>query len=77
VIRYAEERQCRSQLLLAYFNEPDSKPCGICDVCTGRNKSTVKNAEFDNYERKIREVLHKEALPVDEIMAAFAKKGKN
>jgi ATP-dependent DNA helicase RecQ len=74
VIRYAEERQCRSQLLLAYFNEPDSKPCGICDVCTGRNKSTVKNAEFDNYERKIREVLHKEALPVDEIMAAFAQK---
>ena len=73
-IRYAEERQCRSQLLLAYFNEPDSKPCGICDVCTGRNKSTVNNAEFEVYEQKIRQVLLKEALPVEEIMGAFALK---
>jgi ATP-dependent DNA helicase RecQ len=74
VIQYAELRQCRSQLLLRYFDEPESKPCGICDVCTGRNKSEVKNAEFENYERKIREVLRKEALPVEEIMAAFAQK---
>jgi ATP-dependent DNA helicase RecQ len=74
VIRYAEERQCRSQLLLHYFNEPLSEPCGICDVCTGRNKSDVKNTEFENYERKIREVLRKEALPFEEILGAFSLK---
>ena len=74
VIRYAEELQCRSQLLLAYFDEPDSKTCGICDVCTGRNKSTVKNSEFEQYERKIREVLRREPLPFDEVIGAFAQK---
>lgn len=73
-IRYAEMRQCRSQLLLTYFNEPGSKACGICDVCTGRNKSDVGNTEFEQYERKIRQVLQKEALPVAEILGAFAQK---
>ncbi len=73
-IRYAETRQCRSQLLLAYFNEPDSKPCGICDVCTGRNKPELGNTEFEVYEQKIRQVLQKEPLPVEEILSAFALK---
>ena len=31
---YASQQQfCRSQLLLAYFGETDSEPCGHCDVC--------------------------------------------
>ena len=74
VIRYGAERLCRSQMLLTYFNEPDSKPCGICDVCTGRNTSNLKNSDFEIYERKIRELLRKEALPVEEIMGAFSQK---
>jgi ATP-dependent DNA helicase RecQ len=73
-IQYAEDRRCRSQMLLAYFDEPKSKTCGICDICTGRNKKEVNNDEFEAYERKIREVLRKEALPVEEIMVAFAQK---
>lgn len=74
VIRYAEERRCRSRLLLAYFDEPESETCGICDVCTGRNKSAVDSSEFENYERKIRDVLRLEPLPIEEIMKAFAQK---
>ncbi|MFM8489921.1 MAG: RecQ family zinc-binding domain-containing protein, partial [Bacteroidota bacterium] len=45
-IRYAGERRCRSQLLLAYFGEQDSKHCGICDICTGRNKRETDTDEF-------------------------------
>ena len=73
-IHYAETRQCRSQLLLAYFDEPESRRCGICDVCTGRNKSELSTDTFEAYERKIREILRKEPLPPEELMKAFALK---
>ena len=73
-IEYAETLQCRSQLLLAYFSETVSKRCGICDVCTGRNKSDVSTDAFEAYEKKIREILKKEALPPAEVLKAFALK---
>ncbi len=38
MVEYAEQnRFCRSQVLLSYFGETDSQPCGQCDVCL-RNK---------------------------------------
>ncbi len=73
-IQFAETRQCRSQQLLAYFGEPDSKPCGICDECTGRHKVELPASTFESYEKKIREVLRHEPLPLAEILKAFALK---
>jgi len=73
-IHYAETIQCRSQLLLAYFGEPESKRCGICDVCTGRNKTDIATDTFEAYEKKIREVLKKEPLSPEEVLKAFALK---
>lgn len=36
---YAENKEiCRSKLLLAYFDEEESLPCGICDVCIVNKK---------------------------------------
>ncbi len=72
-IIYAERLLCRSGLLLDYFGEKDSPPCGICDICTGRNKSDIPTAEiFNTYERKLREVLRLEPLTMKEILEAFA-----
>lgn len=35
VIKYVNNsKQCRSNLLLSYFNEYTTEKCGICDVCT-------------------------------------------
>ncbi len=33
VFAYAVHKKCRSQMLLAYFDEPNAGKCGICDVC--------------------------------------------
>ena len=30
-----EEDECRSQVLLRYFGQQESEPCGTCDVCRG------------------------------------------
>jgi ATP-dependent DNA helicase RecQ len=73
-IRFAETLRCRSQQLLAYFGEQTSKLCGICDVCTGRNKPDVSNDVFESFERKIRDVLRLERLPLSELLEAFAMK---
>ncbi len=73
-IRFAETQHCRSQQLLAYFGEPDSKICGICDVCTGRHKVELPVSTFESYEKKIREILRHEPLPLEEILQGFALK---
>lgn len=33
VLKYIREDTCRNQQLLRYFDEPDTEPCGICDIC--------------------------------------------
>lgn len=73
-IQFAETRKCRSQQLLAYFGEPDSKSCGICDICTGRHKTDLSAVNFEGYEKKIRELLRHEPLTFEEILESFAQK---
>jgi len=38
VLAYLDGIECRSRLLLAYFDEGNAEPCGICDRCLTRNK---------------------------------------
>ncbi|MCC7466108.1 MAG: RecQ family zinc-binding domain-containing protein, partial [Saprospiraceae bacterium] len=73
-IQFAGTLKCRSQQLLAYFDEPESPACGICDVCTGRHKSELDTSHFAVYEKKIRDLLKHEALTMEEILQAFAPK---
>jgi ATP-dependent DNA helicase RecQ len=44
MFHYAEAGQCRSQLLLAYFDEYNAHKCGICDVCLDEKR---KENRFD------------------------------
>lgn len=49
MIHYVEsEHICRSRILLVYFNERNSKNCGICDVCLQKNKKKLTDSEFDS-----------------------------
>ncbi len=76
-IRYAETRRCRSQLLLAYFGETESAPCGICDVCTGRNASDVPADVFAVLESKIIAVLQQEKMPLEGVLKIFPQRQKD
>ena len=42
-LHYAETIDCRSKMLLEYFDEQNAKKCGKCDVCTGRYEEPNSN----------------------------------
>lgn len=68
VVNYArDEMFCRSQLLLAYFGEKDSKPCGHCDICLSRQEKRLPDAEFESIAVAVRELLGKEAKTTREM----------
>jgi ATP-dependent DNA helicase RecQ len=53
VFAYAIHKKCRSQMLLSYFDEPNARKCGICDICLEEKR--LKNADeiFDNITNEI------------------------
>ncbi len=71
VIRYAETRQCRSRQLLAYLGELDTQPCGICDICTGRNAPDHSSETFYMAKERIFALLQQRPQPLQTLLAAF------
>lgn len=48
IINYVESKyRCRSQILLAYFDDYSSKPCGQCDVCLNIQKKTPSKTQIE------------------------------
>jgi ATP-dependent DNA helicase RecQ len=70
-IRYAENIECRSRMLLAYFGEKNAPDCGICDVCTGRNKAELSNNDFHFFEKKIIQLLDNQPLMTPDLLSNF------
>lgn len=63
-----EERTCRSKLLLAYFGEKRSKPCGCCDICLAKHESRLANWEFLAIRDRLREMSDGQPLSVKETL---------
>lgn len=54
VIQYIQNDQfCRSQMLLKYFGETDTKHCGQCDVCLSLDQSQLTDGEFEEISTKL------------------------
>lgn len=50
---------CRSRLLLAYFGEKDSEPCGQCDICLQKSNTHISRKEFDEIAGAVAECWRK------------------
>ena len=75
-IKYAENPRCRSKQLLAYFGEQEAPLCGVCDVCLGRTKSDIDEAEYERYKLKIKRLLKREKLSPEELIDSFGNNRK-
>lgn len=53
------DRLCRSQLLLQYFGEFDSKPCGECDVCRKKHQRQSDAANFQKIAEEVKKLSKK------------------
>ncbi len=58
VINYASSTtRCRSQLLLEYFGETDSAPCGMCDVCKSLESIELTPFQFEKTGEQVKKIL--------------------
>lgn len=59
---YADNsEECRSVVLQRYFGDTEATPCGVCDICLSRRKTTA------NIEEQILSLLGKESLSAREL----------
>lgn len=79
MIAYCEEKTvCRGIQLLSYFGEKSDKKCGICDVCTGRNKTSTSTRALTKTEKEILTVLKNKAkLTVSELVMQLSNTKKS
>ena len=69
VIDYASNHNmCRSVVLLGYFGQYGSEPCGFCDVCSGVHDSGINFADFNRISEKINRLLQSESCSIDQIV---------
>jgi ATP-dependent DNA helicase RecQ len=71
VIAYAETAQCRSQQLLAYFNEVHASECGVCDVCIANKKKQQKESLNDDIIKEILDLLSSATLGLDDLVSSI------
>jgi len=69
VLDYAQEENiCRNQILLTYFGEKESKPCGKCDICLKKKETQVSDEDFEAIRQLIQQELHAEELTVNALI---------
>jgi len=69
ILDYAkEENVCRNQILLSYFGEKDTKPCGKCDICLKRKETEVSGDDFENIRLAIQLVLSTNPLTINALV---------
>jgi len=71
VLDYANEQNiCRSQVLLAYFGEKNTKPCGQCDICLKHKEQQVTDGDFDQIRLAVLSQLKQKPMTITELLKA-------
>lgn len=69
VLDYAkEENICRSQVLLSYFGEKETKPCGKCDICQKKKETLITEEDFETIRQHIEQALSAEELSANALL---------
>ncbi len=77
VLDYAQEENiCRSQILLSYFGEKDTQPCGKCDICLKNRENKVTTEDFENIRKLIKTALQTENMSVNSLVKSIPFKEK-
>jgi ATP-dependent DNA helicase RecQ len=71
VFAYCSHKKCRSQLLLAYFDETNADKCGICDICLEEKRKQSATDVFDDITAEIANLLSIEPLDINGLMTAI------
>ncbi|WP_017731416.1 RecQ family ATP-dependent DNA helicase [Nafulsella turpanensis] len=73
VKKYIENTErCRTQMLLAYFDEHDYENCGVCDNCIkGKHPGHWEEAEMFRMRQQIYTALKIKPFPVDELVKSL------
>lgn len=64
-----EKKECRSKLLLRYFDEKDSAQCGKCDFCIRQKRKQIKELEYQKISTQLEKLLNDNELTLEEICA--------
>lgn len=70
MIRYAQEKkQCRSQLIAAYFGDDTARDCGICDNCLNRQQQSLTAEEFKQIHQRIVAIIDNNSITLDTLLS--------
>jgi len=69
VLDYAREDViCRNQVLLSYFGEKNTEPCGQCDICLKQKETEVSEEEFARISNRIAGLLGSEPMTMAQLI---------
>lgn len=71
VFAYAEHHKCRSQMLLAYFDEDNAPKCGICDICLAEKRRKNADEIYENITNEIVQLLSGDNYSIDELIRSL------
>ncbi|MDF2434430.1 MAG: ATP-dependent helicase RecQ [Mucilaginibacter sp.] len=70
VFAYATHKKCRSQMLLAYFDESNADKCGFCDVCLDEKRKKNAAEIFDDITNEIVNLLSNAPLDIGTLVTS-------
>lgn len=71
VFAYCSRKRCRSQQLLAYFDEADAKKCGVCDICIEEKRRQNATDVVDDITNEVVQLLTADALDINVLLSSI------